>query len=86
MEQGEAGRSPPSPPPAHCRSGGAAHTDGSLATLDSASLATLDSAPSLQPWGAGSFPMMLSPHAVLVGFSAFLSPEQPVPCIEFSLF
>lgn len=41
MEQGEAGRSPPSPPPAHCRSGGAAHTDGSLATLDSA--------PSLQP-------------------------------------
>lgn len=78
MEQGEAGRSPPSPPPAHCRSGGAAHTDGSLATLDSA--------PSLQPWGAGSFSMMLSPHAVLVGFSAFLSPEQPVPCIEFSLF
>lgn len=78
MEQGEAGRSPPSPPPAHCPSGGAAHTDGSLATLDSA--------PSLQPWGAGSFPMMLSPHAVLVGFSAFLSPEQPVPCIEFSLF
>ena len=37
---------------------------------------------SLQSWGASRFLTMLSPQALLVGFSASPSPEQPVPCMK----